>query len=462
MLTPTIAQRVLSAALATGGDFAEIFYEDSRVHTLQLLSGKVEQSLGGRDHGAGVRVLRGVDAVYVYTNDTSETGLLQAAQQAAAALGADNARGASINLTPAVAANRSPIRIVPFSVPAARKVELLRQATAAAKAYSPEIGQVDATFTQRRMDVTIANSEGRFVSDERTRIRFVLSAVAEQDGSSQMGVVSPGWQRGFDVLEALDMEAQGREAARQAVAMLHADPCPAGRMPVILNNGFGGVIFHEACGHGLEAAAVARGNSVFCGKLGQRIATPIVTAIDDGTIPNGWGSGNVDDEGNPTQRNVLIQDGILKSYLVDILGGRRMGMAPNGAGRRQSYAYAPTSRMSNTFIVAGQDDDEEMMASLPYGLFARSLGGGSVNPLTGDFNFAVREGYLVRNGQIDRPVKGATLIGKGDEILLHIDRVGKEMRTGQGMCGAASGAIPADVGQPRIRVTEMTVGGQEA
>ena len=232
-------------------------------------------------------------------------------------------------------------------------------------------------------------------------------------------------------------------------------------MTVAIENGFGGVIFHEACGHSLEATSVAIGNSEMAGKLGQQIANPKVTAIDDGTIPGAWGSVNIDDEGTPTQRNVLIENGILKNYMIDRLGSRRMGMPMTGSARRQSYAYEPTSRMTNTFIDNGPDKNEDIIASIEYGLYAKSMGGGSVNPLTGDFNFSVSEGYIVRNGKICEPVRGASLIGKGAQILQDIDMVGQNLATGQGMCGSSSGSVPTDVGQPLIRVSSITVGGRK-
>ncbi len=231
-------------------------------------------------------------------------------------------------------------------------------------------------------------------------------------------------------------------------------------MPVAIENGFGGVIFHEACGHSLEASCVALGQSQFAGKLGTQIANPKVTAIDDGTIPNAWGSINIDDEGTPGRRNVLIENGILKTYMVDRLNGRRMGMEPTGNCRRQSYQYEPTSRMTNTYIAAGEDRDEDIIASIAYGLYARKMGGGSVNPVTGQFNFAVNEGYIIRDGKICEPVRGASLIGKGSEILMNIDMVGRNVERAQGMCGASSGSIPTDVGQPLIRVSSITVGGR--
>lgn len=242
--------------------------------------------------------------------------------------------------------------------------------------------------------------------------------------------------------------------------MLHAEECPSGKMTVVIGNGFGGVIFHEACGHGLEATSVSKELSIFSNKLGQKIASDIVNAVDDGTIEGGWGSGNIDDEGIPTHRTVLIENGILKNYLIDSFNGRRMHMEGNGATRRESYQFEPTSRMSNTFLLPGKETPEEIIAETEYGLYAKSLGGGSVNPTTGDFNFAVTEGYLIENGKVTRPVKGATLIGNGADILMKIDRIGNDLERAQGMCGSASGSIPVDVGQPTIRVQDITVGGR--
>ena len=265
---------------------------------------------------------------------------------------------------------------------------------------------------------------------------------------------------GIEMFDNVDPEYHGREAARVAHTMLHAKNCPAGNMTVAIDNGFGGVIFHEACGHALEASAVAKGNSVFANKLGEQIASTKVTAIDDGTMANAWGSLNIDDEGNKTQRNVLIENGILKGYMIDKLNGRRMNMEATGSSRRQSYKFQPTSRMTNTYIAAGNDKADEIIKSIEDGLYAKKLGGGSVNPVTGEFNFSVQEGYLVKNGVIQEPVRGASLIGKGSEVLMDIDMVGDNFEVAQGMCGSSSGSIPTNVGQPMIRVKKMTVGGR--
>ena len=266
---------------------------------------------------------------------------------------------------------------------------------------------------------------------------------------------------GMEMFDGLiDPAAVGREAARHAVVMAGAGYCPAGVMPVAIESGFGGVIFHEACGHSLEASSVAYNASQFCGKLGQKIANEKVTAIDDGTIPNAWGSINIDDEGTPSRKRVLIEKGILKTYMIDKFNGRRMGMESTASSRRESYSYTPTSRMTNTYIAAGEDKNEDIIASIEYGLYAKKMGGGSVNPVTGEFNFAVDEGYMVRNGKICEPVRGASLVGKGSEIIQKIDMVGTDMDMGQGMCGSSSGSIPTNVGQPLIRVSSITVGGR--
>ena len=265
---------------------------------------------------------------------------------------------------------------------------------------------------------------------------------------------------GIELFDQISPASIGQEAARQALVNLSAVPCPSGKMTVAIENGFGGVIFHEACGHSLEATSVGIGMSQMAGKLGQQIANPKVTAIDDGTIANGWGSCNIDDEGNPMIRRVLIENGILKSYMIDRLGSRRMGMPHTASGRRQNYSFEPTSRMTNTFIDNGPDKNEDIIASMEYGIYAAAMGGGSVNPFTGDFNFAANEAYLVKNGKICEPVRGASLIGNGGDIIMNIDMVGQDMETAQGMCGSSSGSIPTDVGQPLIRVSEITVGGQ--
>ncbi len=460
MIRKSDAELILSRALATGADFAEIFAENVKAGEISLLSKKVENAAFSRSVGAGVRVFQGTKTVYAYTNDLTLDGMLKCASQAAAALGTAK-NDVPVVLCSRIVPNIHGVQYEVGDVQGKRKADLLHLADAAARSVSDEIKQVSAGLSDSRQDVLIANTEGLYVTDTRVHTRLRISAIARNEGGNQTGSQSPGAQAGYEFIESLNVEGLAKQAATSAVTMLHADFCPAGNMPVVIENGFGGVIFHEACGHALEATAVGKGSSVFCGKMGQQIASVKVNAVDDGTIPNAWGSENIDDEGNPQMRRQLIKDGILTSYMIDRLGSRRMNLPMTGSGRRQSYCFAPTSRMSNTFIEAGTDDDEEMIATMGDGLYAKQMGGGSVNPVTGEFNFAVNEGYLVRDGKITEPVRGATLIGKGADILFNIDRVGKNVQRAQGMCGSVSGSIPTDVGQPRIRVSAITVGGRK-
>ena len=461
MLNQTVCERALTRALAGGGPFAELFYEDTKSFNLMLRSGKIEQAAVSRPRGAGIRVYDGLRSIYVYTCDVSEAGLLRCAAEAAAAVTDTRGTGRDVTLRASHVKNAHPVLEPVLSVAADRRAQLLREADKAARAEADTIAQVIAALMSSDQNVLIANSEGLFVSDRRVYTRMMCQAVASSGTENQTGVDGPGALMGFEVFkDRIDPAQVGRNAARSAATMLTAPYCNAGEMPVVIAGGFGGVIFHEACGHSLEATSVEPGLSEFAGKLGQQIAAPCVTAIDDGTMVGEWGSENIDDEGTPTTRLVLIENGILKNYMVDRLGGLKMGMAPTGSGRRQSYAFAPTSRMRNTFIAAGDDDEEEIIRTMGDGLYAARMGGGSVNPATGEFNFGVSEGYLVKDGKIVSPVRGAALIGKGGEVLMRIDRVGKNMTMAQGMCGSVSGMVPTNVGQPTIRVSRLTVGGK--
>ncbi len=460
MIPKKLIESALGRAMRTGGDFAELYAEDTRSMNLSMMDGKVETAAGTRSRGAGIRVYNGLLSVYVYGNDISEAGLMRLAEQAADAVGSLRGKDADVTLVGSVCANIHPVKYLPTDVPGTRRVDLVKRAYAAAKDYSPEIAQVIVNLIGSEKDVLIANSEGLMLPDKRVRTRISMTSVAAGNGETQTGSESPGALKGFEFYDEIDVEKLARDASKRAITMLHAENCPAGVMPVVMDGGFGGVIFHEACGHSLEATSVALGNSEFCGKLGQQIASEKVTAYDDGTIPGEWGSTNVDDEGTPTTKLLLIENGILRNYMIDRLNGRRMQMAPTGSARRQDYSFAPTSRMRNTYIAAGTDDEDEMISTMGDGLYCAKMGGGSVNPVTGEFNFAVSEGYLIRDGKIAKPVRGAALIGRGGETIMRIDRVGPNMTMAQGMCGSLSGSVPTNVGQPRIRISSMTVGGR--
>lgn len=460
MIKKEVAMEVLAKCLITGGDFAEIFEEDSISNSIGLIDGKVENALGGRSYGIGIRIFKGFKSIYAYTNDNSLSGLLNTAYKAALALGELKEDKQIILNDTFTFKNIHNVKYYPNAVNYEKKIGIMKTAYKSAKNYSNEISQVSVSYADKDQKVLIANTEGLFTEDRRVRTRLAISSIASNETENQTGFEGPGACKGFELFETIDPEYYGREASRTAHTMLHAKNCKAGNMTVAIDNGFGGVIFHEACGHSLEATSVAKGNSVFAGKLGKQIASSKVTAIDDGTIPNYWGSINIDDEGTLGRKNILIENGILKSYMVDKLNGRRMNMEPTGSSRRQSYKFAPTSRMTNTYIASGEDNPEDIIKSIEDGLYAKKMGGGSVNPVTGEFNFAVAEGYIVKNGVIQEPVRGASLIGKGSEVLMNIDMVGNNLEQAQGMCGSSSGSIPVNVGQPMIRVKEITVGGR--
>ena len=460
MLDKILIEDILIQALSTGGDFAEVFIEEKFNTGLFMIDGSIEKSLSGKDFGVGIRIFKGLFSVYAYTNEVTRGSLMETSKRAAEAIKGTNS-DITINLIKQDIENRHKILLPPDKVGKDRKVEIMKRAHRAASSYDDSISQVRISYSDSVQNVMIANSEGLWAEDTRTRSRIGIESVASKDNDMQTGSYRPGALKGFEFFEDINIEECGIEASRIAKTMLNAKYCPSGKFPVIIDNEFGGVIFHEACGHGLEATSVAKGNSVFAGKLGQKVASDLVSAVDDGTLENEWGSSNIDDEGTPTKRNLLIENGILKGYMIDKLNGRRMNMESTGSARRESYKFTPTSRMTNTFILAGKSKLNEMISNTENGIYAKRMGGGSVNPATGDFNFSVMEGYLIENGKITEPVRGATLIGNGPEVLNKIDMIGDNLAHGQGMCGSVSGSIPANVGQPAIRIKEITVGGRK-
>jgi len=458
MLREIVLEEVLTAAMSRGGDFAEIYIEDRLNKSITLMSGAIEKSLSGRDYGMGIRILSGLKSIYVYTNDLSKDNLIKLAQEAALGLEVGNTK-TIMRLKRNDPMNNHVIKKYPASVLAKDKIDLMKRAYSKSKNYDALIKQVKVNYMDYDKKILIANTEGLLKKDRRIRTRLSVTSIAQKDNEMQTGSDNSGGHIGFELYDEQRVDSIAIEASRIAKTMLLADKCPSGKMTVVINNGFGGVIFHEACGHGLEATSVARGNSVYANKIGEKIASNLVTAIDDGTIKNAWGSSNIDDEGFKTRKNILIEKGVLKKYMVDRLNGRRMAMEPTGSSRRQSYRYAPTSRMTNTYIDNGASTKEEIIKNTASGVYAKRMGGGSVNPMTGEFNFNVMEGYIIKNGKIEKPVRGASLIGKGSTVLKNIDMVGNNLAFGQGSCGSSSGSLPVNVGQPTLRVKDITVGG---
>lgn len=459
MINKTQGLRILQKGLATGADYAEIFIEDKLTHSIGIENGKVDQSVINRIFGAGVRLLKNNQSVYGYTNEVNEKSLTKLIESLAA----------SFHEKPCIFLDKLTTKHakviskseIPFAEVSDDKIiDYLKSGEKFLREYDKRIVRTNVSINHQFSKIQIINSKGLNIFDEKERGRVGVSCVAAENGKIESGFEGPGASAGFEFfLNNVDIKQISKNVAKKTIMMLEAKECPSGKMPVIIGSGFGGTLFHEACGHPLEASAVSKNLSVFSDKLGKQIASPIVSAIDDGTIPNGWGSNNIDDEGNPTEKTLLIENGILKNFLIDDFNGRRMGRKGNGACRRQSYKYEPTSRMSNTFICNGKSTPEEIIKATKFGLYAKSLAGGSVNPVTGEFNFGCSEAYLVRDGKICEPVRGASVIGAGQDVLMKIDMVGNDLERAQGMCGASSGYIPVDCGQPTIRVSEMTVGG---
>ncbi len=460
MLNKSLIEDIFFEALANGSDFAEIFIEDNFSTEIATVGGNIERGMSGRDYGIGIRLFSGLSSVYSYTNDLSRENLLSITRKSAKVI-KESKTDIDVKFGTLVSPTKHPYRLLPSKVNFSSKMDLTKRAYNAAKAYDKIISQVTVNYLDQEQNVLVANTEGVYVEDKRVRTRMLILVAAEHNGQIETGYIGPGALMGTEFYEKISIEEYAREAARSAKTMAMADYCPAGNMPVVVDNGFGGLMFHEACGHSLEASSVAKGLSVFSGRIGEKIASDVVTLVDDGSITNSWGSLGVDDEGMRTQKNILIENGILKGYMIDKLNARRMNMAPTASGRRQNYRFAPTARMTNTYIDKGTSTKEEIIGNTENGLFAKYISAGSVNPATGDFNFSLSEAYLIQNGKITKPVKGATLIGNGNKILQDVDMVGKNLEIGQGYCYAGSGALFIGAGQPTIRVKTMTVGGRE-
>jgi TldD protein len=463
VIDEAVLDRTIATALRTGGDFAEVFAEDRRSSSALFDDGKVEELTSGRDRGAGIRVVVGDTTGFAHTADLTEPGLLAAAEAAAAA-----ARGGGGG-TNVVALDRRrtdrgyTIETYPEDVPKARKVELLTRADEVARGAGSAISQVSVSYGDSRRRILVANSDGVLAGDDTVRTFFAVSCVANGDTGMQTGRESVGHTVGFELFDMYDVEELARRAAGRALTKLAARPAPSGQMPVVIASGGGGVLFHEACGHGLEADLVGKGASVFKGRVGERVASPGVTVVDDGTMQKEWGNFAIDDEGNPAQRNVLIEDGYLTDYMWDLLRARKEGRPSSGNGRRQSYQHLPMVRMTNTYLLAGQDDPDSIVASTEKGVLVKHLGGGQVNTATGDFVFGMTEAYLIEGGKVTEPLREGNLIGNGPEVLQRIDALGDDFAMGPpGTCGKDGQGVPVGDGVPTLRVSSLTIGGTAA
>lgn len=454
---------VLRRALRKGGEYADIFVEASSPLAILCEDKRIEKVLAGTERGAGIRLVSGHRSAYAYTNELTTASLLELADAVSHAfLGGARSVLDVIRLVRAGASRVGAVRIPTELVDTGRKVALVTTAERTARSIDRRIRQVQVVYRENRQQILIARSTGSIVEDERSYLTGMVQVVAAADGVIQTGYEPVGGLAGMELFDREPLEQAARKAAMRAVMMLSAHKAPAGRMPVVLSSEAGGTMIHEAVGHGLEADLAQSGLSVYSGKLGQQIAAPIITVLDDATLPGRRGSFRFDDEGTPAQRTVLVEKGILRTYLYDQLTAMKDGRASTGNGRRESYRHRPIPRMTNTMIAPGASRPESILRETHRGLYVRKMGGGQVNTVNGDFVFEVSEGYLIENGSIGEPVRGATLIGNGPNVLLSIDRVGSDLGFSIGTCGKDGQGSPVSDAQPTIRIPDITVGGEVA
>ena len=459
MLSQNELEKVLSAALRAGGGFADIFIERKNANGITCEADKIEKIHSGVDYGAGIRVVVNDQTAYAYTNDVSLEGLLKAADLVGRAL---KNRGNEITLKLEQKSPKtvSPIKLFPHDISIEDKVDLVERGNMVARAYDSRVRQVTVVYGDNLRDITIANSEGVYIRGKTITSRMVATVVVADKGIIQTGYESAGGTAGFEYfLESITPEDICRKAAARAVKMLDSRPAPAGKMAVVMGGEAGGTMVHEACGHGLEADLVQKGLSVYGDKTGEKVASPLITVYDDATVPNQYGSFAFDDEGTESEKTILIEKGILKSYMYDFLTAKRVNRTSTGNGRRESYKHKPIPRMSNTCIAPGEYDPDEIVARTAKGLYVKKMGGGQVNTTNGDFVFDVSEGYLIENGKITAPVRGATLTGNGPEVLRIIDMVGGDLGWAIGTCGKDGQGVPVADAQPTLRIPEIVVGG---
>lgn len=459
MLDKELLLKILKKALSSGGEYAEIFVEQKKPVSIQLEDRKIEKVITGIDFGLGIRLIYNGRSAYAYSNDLSEESLLRAASEvskAASGKAADSVIDLSTK-TPSVSFD---IKLFPEDIPVEKKISLMRKADAVARGYDKRIRQVSVIYNDFIQRVQIATTDGTVAEDERVHTIAVIQVIAADNGIIQTGYESIGGFIGFELFDEIDIEELSIKTAKRALMMLTARRAPGGRMPVVISSEAGGTMIHEAIGHGLEADLVQQGVSVYSKEIGQLVASPLITVIDDPTLQKKRGSFRFDDEGTPSRQNVLVEKGILKSYMYDKLTALKDGVTSTGNGRRQSYQHRPIPRMTNTLIAPGETSPEHVVTSVEYGLLVTKMGGGQVNTITGDFVFEVQEGYLIKKGMVKEPVRGATLAGNGPEVLKSIDMVGSDLGFAIGTCGKDSQGVPVSDAMPTVRIPEMVVGGE--
>lgn len=458
MLDRELVEEVLRAARRRGGSFAELFVEDTSSTSIRLDDGKIEELTTGHDRGAGVRVCRGTSYGYAYSNRLDREALLQAAEAASAVL-LDGEAGKVVDLTVVDGAPVNRVERPAGGVAAADKVAWVREVDDVARSFSSEVAQVVGVYGDSLQRKLIATTGGAWIEEERPRIRLVAQVVAARDGNIQTGFHAPAACSGVEFLDRHPPASVAETAAKRAVTMLDSVPAPAGEMPVVLAPGMGGVLFHEAVGHPLESDAVDKQASIYRGLVGTTCASELINGVDDATVPNAWGSFSFDDEGTPSQRTVLFSEGVLQGWLYDRVHAEKDGADPTGNGRRQSYASPPIPRMTNTYILNGVAEAADILRSTSEGVYVTSLGGGQVNPATGDFVFGVSEGFLLEDGEVTTPVRGANLIGRAIEVMSAVDAVAGDFDTWEGVCGKDGQSAPVGSGSPTLRISRITVGG---
>ena len=458
LIASDLAELVLARALGNGGDFAEVFCEDRAGFAVTIDESRVEGAQRGGERGAGIRVVSGDTTYFAHVDGLAEPDLLSAAESAASALDGDRS-----DPQPLAAADPPTLQEIvtdPAGIPAERKADLLRACDERARAAGDAIEVVSASYSEGRRRVTVANSDGLLASDDRTRVRLGVQVVARRNGSVETGFETLGAHRGWELVDEGAGEEIAEQAARVALTLLDADDAPAGAMPVVVGGGFGGVLFHEMTGHGLEADHIHKHASVYEGKLGEQVAQPHLLAYDDGVLPNQWGTDGIDDEGTPMQKTPVIEEGRVSSYLYDLRSAKKDSVASTGNGRRESFRHLPIPRMTNTYIAPEEGSTpEDLIAGVKRGFYAVSFAGGQVDPTTGDFVFGTSEGYLIEDGKVTTPCKGATLIGNCLDALGRIDAVADDFRMKTGFCGKGGQRVPVGTGQGHVRISELTVGG---